>query len=119
MEKENIVEKIGSAIDAAKKPKLIAKFLGLISYLGILCVIPIILKSKSNFIRFHTRQGMVLFISEIIFTLIWIIPFVGWFIGFVGWIICFIFSLVGIIKAITGQEWKMPVLHRFTKKVRF
>ncbi len=118
MEKENIVEKIGSAIEAAKKPNLVARFLGLISYLGILCVIPIILKSKSGFIRFHARQGLVLFIAEIVFTLIWIIPFIGWFIGFIGWIICFVFSLTGLVKAIAGQEWKMPVLYRFTKKIR-
>ena len=119
MEKENIVEKIGSVIDSAKKPNLVAKFLGLISYLGILCVIPVILKSKNDFIRFHARQGFVLFIAEIVFTLIWIIPFIGWLVGFIGWIICFVFSLIGLFKAITGQEWKMPVLYRFTKKIRF
>lgn len=119
MEKENIVEKIDSVIESVKKPNLIARFLGLISYLGILCVIPIILKSKSGFIRFHARQGLVLFIAEIIFTLIWIIPLIGWLIGFIGWIICFVFSLIGLTRAIAGQEWKMPVLHRFTKKIRF
>ena len=119
MEKENIVGKIGSAIDAAKKPNLIARFLGLISYLNILCVVPIILKSKSNFIRFHARQGVVLFIAEIISTLIVIIPFIGPFIGVIGWIICTVFSLMGLIRAAGGQEWKMPILNKFTKKVRF
>ena len=119
MEKKNIVEKIGSAIEATKKPNLIAKFLGAISYLGVLCLIPVILKSKNNFVRFHAAQGIILFIAEIIFTLIWIIPFIGLFIGFLGWILWSIFCLIGLINSIAGREWELPVLHSFTKRIRF
>ncbi len=119
MGEENIIEKISSAIDATKKPGVLPRFLAAISYLGVLCLAPIILKVKNDYVRFHARQGLILFIAEIVFILIWVIPFVGVIIGFIGWIICFVFSLMGLVNGIAGREWKVPVLHRFTSKVRF
>ncbi len=118
MGEKNIIEKIGSAVEAAQRQGILSRFLAAISYLGVLCLVPVILKIKSDYVRFHTRQGLILFIVEIISILIWVVPFIGWIIGFVGWIICFIFSLAGLVNGIAGREWKMPFLSKFTDKVK-
>lgn len=118
MDTENITQKIESVVGAVKKPGLLARILSAISYLGILSLIPIFLHLKNEYIRFNARQGLLLFIAEIIFTLIWIIPFVGWVIGFIGWILCFVLSVIGFVKALTGRRWKIPVLNRFVAKVK-
>ncbi|MBL7141668.1 hypothetical protein ISS21_01045 [Patescibacteria group bacterium] len=118
METENIVQKIESAVGAVKRPGLVARFLSAISYLGILCLAPIILKAKNDYVRFHARQGLVLFIAEIIFTLIWIIPLVGWVIGFIGWLLCFVLAIIGLIRTIAGREWIIPLLGKIAKKIR-
>lgn len=118
MTEENIIEKIDSAVEAVKKQGVLSRFLAAISYLGVLCLLPVVLRVKNEYVRFHARQGLILFIAEIVFTLIWVIPFIGWIIGFIGWITCFIISLAGLVNGIAGQEWKIPVLYRLTNKVR-
>jgi len=87
--------------------------------LGVLCLIPVILKAKSDYVRFHARQGIILFIAEIIFILIGIIPFFGWIIGFLGWIVCLILSIYGLTKAFKGKEWQIPFLNKLVDKIRF
>lgn len=119
MGEKNVIEKIGSVIEATKKPGVFPRFLAAISYLGVLCLAPIILKVKNDYVRFHARQGLLLFIAEIVFILIWVIPFIGLVFGLIGWIICIVLSLIGLVNGIAGREWKVPVLHRFTNKVRF
>ncbi len=118
MDEENIVEKIESVAEAAKKKGLFEKFWAIISYIGILSLVPLVLKIKGDYARFHLKQGVTLFVAEIIFTLIWIIPIAGWVIGFLGWIVCFIFSVLGIINVVLGRQWRLPVLGRFAEKIK-
>lgn len=118
MNTEDITQKIGSMVEAVKKPGPIARVLSAISYLGILSLVPIMLRTKNDYVRFHARQGLLLFIAEIVFTLIWIIPFVGWVIGFLGWILCFVFAIIGFVRSLFGRRWKIPVLNKFVGKVK-
>lgn len=118
MNSENITQKIEAVVQAVRKPGPLARILSAISYLGILSLIPILLHSKDDYVRFHARQGLLLFITEIAFTLVWIIPFVGWVIGFLGWVLCFGLSVIGIIKTLSGRKWKIPILHRFVTKIK-
>lgn len=85
------------------------KLWALLSYLGILVLIPLLAKKDSKFAQFHAKQGLVLFIAN----LIWMIPLIGWLIGFV----LLIAGLVAIIKVLMGQYWKIPVLGDFAQKI--
>ncbi|GEM_PF-881220 len=119
MDNEDITQKIASVVEAGKRAGIIDRLLSGVSYLGVLSLLPVILHVKSDYVRFHAKQGLLLFIGEIIFTLVWIIPFIGWVAGFLGWIICLILSLVGLIKSLAGRYWRAPVLSRFVDKVKF
>ncbi len=103
--------------------KKIKKVLNLIlsaaSYLGILCFLPFIIRSKNEYVRFHAKQGLSLFILEVIFTLIWIIPFVGWIIGALGWIICILVSIFGFINAFFKEKWQIPGLKVIVNTIKF
>jgi len=118
MEKEKITEKINAIFQKDGKASLLTRIAAAISYLGVFCLAPIIFKAKNEYIRFHARQGLVLFICEIIFVLIWIIPFIGWLIGFIGWVACFIFSLLGLIRSLSGKKWEIPIIKNFASKVK-
>lgn len=93
------------------------KFLAVISYIWILCLVPIILKSKNEFVMHHAKQGLVLFIAEIALCVIGLIPFIGWLIGFLGFWLILILSIIGIIKVLAGEKWEMPVLGQYAKKI--
>jgi uncharacterized membrane protein len=88
------------------------------SYLGILVLIPLLaVKKRDDFIRFHINQGLTLFIVELIamvgIAVIAMIPFIGWMISMLGWLIYLAFvivSIVAIVKALAGEQWKIPGL---------
>jgi len=118
METEKIKQKISSLIKGDEKISLLQKFLAIISYLGVLSLLVMILKEKSKPVHFHVKQGVVLFVTEIICTLILAIPFIGWIIGFIGWILCILFSVLGLIKAAKGKEWPIPFLGKIATKIK-
>jgi len=118
METEKIVEKISSLIKREEKISLSQKLLAIISYLGVLSLLTMILREKSKPVHFHVRQGVALFVAEIICTLVLVIPFIGWIIGFIGWILCILFSVLGLIKAARGKEWTIPFLGRLATKIK-
>ena len=93
--------------------------LAIISYIGILCLVPILMKEKDEFVKFHAKQGLVLFIAEVATLLISWIPILGWFIGFILWIIWVVLSLIGIINAVSGKQVPLPVIGKFAKKFKF
>jgi uncharacterized membrane protein len=85
------------------------KLWALLSYFGILFLIPLLAKKESKFAQFHAKQGLILFIAD----LIWMIPIIGWMIGFV----LMILTLVAIIKVLMGEYWKVPVLGDYIEKI--
>lgn len=94
------------------------RFFSAIGYIGVLFLIPLLLRKESRYCQFHGKQGLALFIAWGVNTVILIIPFFGMIISFVGSILLFILSVLGVIKAYLGEEWKMPYIHELVKKLK-
>jgi uncharacterized membrane protein len=92
-------------------------FWAAISYLGVLVIVPLGLRQRSDFIRHHLSQGLALLIAEIILTFIFVIPVAGWILGILGWIICLIFSIIGFFAVLAKKKWKMPLFSFLSKKI--
>lgn len=86
------------------------KVLAVLSYLGILFLVPLLAAPKSKFAKFHANQGCVLFIAEVALTMVWIIPILGWIVGFVGGIGTLVLAIMGIINALNGKAVKLPLI---------
>ena len=93
------------------------KILAAIGYISILCILPLVLKPKSEFCKFHGKQALVLLIAGIITMVIGIIPVLGWIVSFVGGIAILIMSILGILKALNGEYWEMPYVAEYAKKI--
>ncbi|MDD5043867.1 MAG: DUF4870 domain-containing protein [Patescibacteria group bacterium] len=93
------------------------KVLAAIGYIWILFLIPLLAKKDSPFCQFHGKQGMVLFVAWVFLVMVGWIPFLGWLIAIFGSFILVIFSLVGLIKALTGESWELPFLGQYAKKI--
>jgi fumarate reductase subunit D len=89
----------------------------ILSYLWILCLIPVLLKKEDPFVRYHARQGLMLFIVEVGVGILSIIPFLGGIIYVVGILACGLLSLAGIVNVLMGKKWKMPVIGEWAEKV--
>lgn len=99
------------------------KGIAALSYLGILCLIPLLAKRESKFAQFHAKQGLVLLIVEVIFGflagVLAIIPVIGWIIDVVVWLYIVIMIIMGLINSLSGKYWEMPLLGQFAKKFNF
>lgn len=118
------------------------KAMAIISYFGILFLIPLLTKKDSQFAMFHAKQGLVLFLTSMmgliicwviafgasfLSSILMIIPIVGWIIGIVLiiatifiWVIFLIFMLViliiGIINVLQGEMKELPLIGQYAKK---
>jgi len=81
-----------------------------LSYVWIISIIMMIIKKDDQFVVFHAKQGLVLFIASFI----GVIPVIGWFI----WIIVVIFEIIGFIKALSGERYKIPVIGDIAEKIK-
>lgn len=101
------------------KEVLDGKAYALLSYLWILCLIPLLLKKENKFALFHAKQGLVLFLGELVVGFVGIIPFIGWAILFFGTLLFGILSMAGVVQVLMGNYWKMPVVCDIAEKIQF
>jgi uncharacterized membrane protein len=115
MEEQKPTETVPSEEKIIEEGKIFA-FLG---YWGILFLIPILAKKDNRFAVFHGKQGLILFILEIIVGILGLIPFIGWFvIRPLGYIFCGIMSIIGMVQSLSGKYWKMPWLGKYAEKIK-
>lgn len=88
------------------------KAVAALSYIWVLFLIPLLTKKKSKYAQFHAKQGLVLFIVEIVGSLIFWIPLFGWALL----IALFVVSIMAIVKTLNGEWWKIPYVYDFSKK---
>jgi len=100
------------SLDEIRRGKVFA----LLAYMSILFLIPLFAQRGNNFVLFHVKQGLVLFIIECAVCVIRFLPVIGEVIFVFGMVICGILSLVGIIKACMNELWEMPVVFDFAEK---
>lgn len=126
MDEERIHQEVVS-----RQPNSEDKVFAALSYVSILFLVPLILRRDSKYVFFHARQGMMLFILEVV---VWILlsvlgslmaaisPSGAWgIIAFLSTLInwAFVaFSVVGIYYAWIGTEWEMPILGKYAKKLK-
>jgi len=94
------------------------KIWAVISYLGILCLIPLLAKKDSPFAQFHAKQGLVLFIAGVIVGAVSALPLIGWFVvAPLGSLFLLILAIMGIINAAKGEMKELPLIGQFGKKI--
>ncbi|MDR0463398.1 MAG: hypothetical protein LBG64_04230 [Pseudomonadales bacterium] len=108
------------------------KGMAALSYIGLLFIIPMVTNSKNDpFVKFHIKQGIVLFISYIV---AWIasivismilgnIPIMGGIMSFLIstgiWIFYIVLIIKGIVNATGGKTKELPVVGGFASKLNF
>lgn len=94
------------------------KYLALLSYIGILCLVPLLGKKDSKFCQEHGKQGLVLFLFEIAVMVLGMVPVIGWLaIGPIGSLLALVLSIVGIVNVFQGKFWEIPVLGAYRNKI--
>ena len=94
-----------------------------LAYLGILALIPFFVVKDNEYVRWHSKQGLVLVAFEIalwivlmIFGFIPILNIIFAFLGLFIWLGILILHIFCIVKAIRGEKWVVPVIGKYADK---
>ena len=93
------------------------KVMGVLSYLGILVLIPLFAAKNSPFARFHCNQGIVLALAEVLAGIVLGIgrslPLIGWIFRLLGGlasILWIVLAVIGIVNAVNGRAKELPII---------
>ena len=104
------------------------KVFGILAYIGILFLVPLFAAKDSQYARFHTNQGLVLFIAEVILNIaakivigIFSVASLGLLavpisivLNLVVWAFNLGFMILGIVHACSGEAKVLPVIGKIT-----
>lgn len=88
-----------------------SKRLGALSYLSILCFLPMLLAPNDEFANYHAKQGLCLLIFSLIGTVIASALSIGW----VAQIIKIVLIIKGAKNALAGEKTPLPLIGQYVK----
>ncbi len=94
------------------------KFLAAISYIPLLFIVTFAVAPNSEFAKAHAKQGLILFIVEVINGILSLIPIIGFLFRFLVGAVLFIVAVVAFVYAITGNYWKIPFIGDISEEIK-
>ncbi|MCH7804190.1 MAG: DUF4870 domain-containing protein [Acidobacteria bacterium] len=96
----------------------------ILSYLGILALVPLLVEKDDPEVQWHAKHGLVLLVSWIVLFIALAIlssfPFVGMFLGCAVapllWLVILFIHIVAMIKALKGERLIIPVISDYADK---
>ena len=92
--------------------------MSLFSYVSFLALLPLIWPPKDATTKFHAKQGLALFIAEVLTAIIGLVPLLGWFIAAIlSWLWVGL-SIYGIFNVLVGRKRRIPIVGEFVDKIK-
>jgi uncharacterized membrane protein len=99
-----------------------------LSYLWILCLIPLLTKKDDSEVQWHAKNGLAILIAEIICGVLFFIvgifaariAFAGCGVGAIQcivWVVFLVIRVMAIVKGVNGQRFRVPVISDFADKM--
>lgn len=107
------------------------KIMLVLAYFGIFGLIPFLTVKDSPYVRWHARQGLVLLGAEVVVEIG--LAVLGMVMGMIVHVFAPLFgclsalvalayiavAILGMVKAVGGQRWKVPVVGDLAEKMNF
>ncbi len=90
-----------------------------ISYIGPLVVFSYLMGKNNEFVRFHAKQGMVVFGLEILVWILGSMLYSMWVVMNLLNLVTLVLSIMGIVNVIQGQKKELPVVGGWAKNINF
>lgn len=101
------------------------KAMGILSYIGILCLIPYFAEKNNKYVRYHAIQGLNIFLLSVIYSVAYVIlSFVLAFIPVIGWILILVLTLLsygfialyiwGIVNVCNNKAKELPIVNKIS-----
>ncbi len=94
-----------------KERSLLSNVNAMICYLGPLVFVPLLMNRKDRFVFFHAKQGVAIWLLWVAALLVLFLPIAPKFLVIALSSLALIASLVGIVSALFGRAWEIPLIH--------
>jgi uncharacterized membrane protein len=86
----------------------------------VLFFIPLLTEAKNDpYVKYHVKQGLVLFISAVITGIIGYVPILGWILAPLLNIAILILFIIGVMNAVRGVEKPLPLIGSLASNFNF
>lgn len=96
------------------------KWMGVISYIGPLALVPLLAAKKSPFAQYHAKQGMVLFVGLVLIRIA--AGFLSWtiqdLVELITSIAYAVLAILGIMSAWKGEMKELPIIGSIAKSLK-
>ena len=95
------------------------KNIGMAVVAYILFFVPLLTEARNDpFVKYHVKQGLVLFIAGVLCMVVAGTLFLFWLTPILNLVII-VFAVLGIINAVNGKEAPLPLIGQFAKNFKF
>ena len=95
------------------------KNIGMAVIAYIIFFIPLLTEAKNDpFVKYHVKQGLVLFIGYIIEIFVGTIPFFGWTVAPLLGLCLLILFILGIMNALKGEQKPLPIVGKYAESLK-
>ncbi|MBF0428393.1 MAG: hypothetical protein HQL94_05675 [Magnetococcales bacterium] len=108
---------MSQSIILQRKAGLFSRSMALFSYMGVLCLIPMMTSRDDTYVRFHARQGAILWMWEVLAVYTLLMPGFGKLFFKFSSMACLILSIIGILSVLVGRAWKFPLIGEWAEKL--
>ncbi|HIE35880.1 MAG TPA: hypothetical protein EYP89_01415 [Candidatus Omnitrophica bacterium] len=88
-----------------------------LSYVFFLWILAFIFRRDNRFAHYHAKQGIVIFIGEVVFVFLSLIPLIGILFYITGLLLFLAVSLYGIYSSLTGKCARIPLVSEIADKL--
>lgn len=90
------------------------KWICVVAY--IIFFVPLLIDNENESYKFHSNQGLVLFILSIAISFVGaMIPIIGWFIILpLGQLLCIILAILGMVNAFQESKKELPIVGKIS-----
>ncbi len=83
----------------------------------ILFFVPLLTDAKDDpFVKYHVKQGLLLWIIAVAAAVLGVIPILGWIIALIVPLVVFVLAILGIINAANGEMKPVPLVGQYAEQ---
>lgn len=94
-----------------------SRLMAALSYLGILCFVPLMMNQDDEYVYFHAKQGLVIWMWGVLALFTLHVPGIGKGLFAVSTMVVLVLSLIGLIAVALNKAWKLPLVHPLAAKI--
>lgn len=85
----------------------------------ILFFIPLLTEDKNDpYVKFHTKQGLTLFVAWVIIMIFSQVPILGWLLALPLNLAMLVLMVMGIINAVNGEKKELPLIGQYADRFK-